>query len=300
MFAFVRELLKRVRQGDDDAWVELRGLGDELTSALPVLRDWLLDETNESLQIRTAELLEGLRQLAAPAAADLGKALRLGSAPLRAAAADALAAIGGPALQELSGCLLHPDPEVRRAVCRALGATGPAAAGTVPVLLERVRDREEAEEVRLRAIWAIGRIGTDQAVEGLTEVFEDEGGTLAIWIAEALGAIGRAARPAATTLRDGLAGDDADIALASAGALIKIRMYEDHVIWSLIRWLQPSASKNLDVEIAAESALLLGEMGASATAAIPALIHASTNDDEFLRRNAMLAVAKIRPEYARA
>lgn len=290
----MRDLLERFRRGDDDAGVELRGLGDDLASALPVLREWLLDESHEKLQVRAAELMEGLRQLAAPAVADLGKTLRLGSAPLRAAAADTLAAVGGPALQELSGCLLHPDPDVRRAVCRALGATGPAAAGTVPVLLERVRDQAEAEEVRLRAVWAIGRIGTDQAVEGLAAVFENEGGTLALWIAEALGSIGRAARPAATTLRDGLGGDDAEVALASAGALLEIRMYEDQVIWSLIRWLQ-----HPDVDIAAESALLLGEMGSSATSAIPALLNASQNDDEFLRRNAKLAVAKIRPEYAR-
>ena len=295
MLAFVRELLERVRQGDDDAWVELRGLGDELVNALPVFQDWLVDDTDEALQIRAAELLEGLRQHAAPAVPELGKALRLGAAPLRAAAADTLAAIGGPALQELSGCLLHPDPEVRRAVCRALGATGPAAAGTVPVLLERVRDPAETEEVRLRAIWAIGRIGTDQAIEGMAEVFENEGGTLALWIAEALGTIGRAARPVAATLREGLGGDDAEVALASAGALLEIRMYEDQVIWSLIRWLQHE-----DVDIAAESALLLGEMGGSATAAIPALLGAAENDDEFLRRNAKLAIAKIRPEYARA
>jgi HEAT repeat protein len=299
MLALVRELLDRVRHGDDDAWVELRGLGDELVHALPVFRDWLVDDTDEALQLRAAELLEGLRQLAAPAVPELGKALRLGAAPLRAAAADTLAAIGGPALQELSGCLLHPDPEVRRAVCRALGATGPAAAGTVPILLERVRDRSEAEEVRLRAIWAIGRIGTDQAVEGLAEVFEAEGGTLALWIAEALGTIGRAARPVATTLRDALARDDAEVALASAGALLEIRMYEDQVIWSLIRWLQHSKSENWDVDIAAESALLLGEMGGSATSAIPALLHAAANEDEFLRRNAKLAIAKIRPEYSR-
>lgn len=295
----MEELLRRLKEGDDAAWLELRGMGPRLAEALPTLRAWLKGdgggEGDEALQLRVAEVLETLRGDAAPALPELAHALWHGSAPLRAAAADTLAAVGAPSLDLLRDALGADSADTRLAACRALGAIGATAAGSVGALMDRACDKEEEERVRLRAVWALGEIGTDQSVERLAEVFTGEGGTISLWIAEAFGLMGRAARAAAPALRDELHRDDPELALASATALLELRLHEEQAVWALIRWLQES-----DEEVAAEAALVLGEFGHLATSAIPALRHAEKSENEELRTNAKLAIAKIRPEYARA
>jgi len=290
----VDELLQRLRDGDDDAWIELRGMGPRLAKALPKLRKWLRDGDDE-LKLRVAEVLETLRGEAAPALPELAHALWKGAPPVRAAAADTLAAVGAPALDLLRDALDADGPETRLAACRALGSIGATAAGSVSALLARACDRKEEERIRLRAVWALGEIGTDQAVEKLATVFTEEGGTIALWIAEAFGRMGRAARAAGPALRDELHRDDPELGIAAATALLELRMAEEQSVWALIRWLQEG-----DDEIAAEAALVLGEFGTHATSAIPALLHAEKSENEELRRNAKLAIAKIRPEYAQA
>jgi HEAT repeat protein len=225
---------------------------------------------------------------------ELAYALGEGSAPVRAAAADTLAAIGAPALDTLRDALASDSADTRLAACRALGSIGATAAGSVTALMDRACDRAEEERVRLRAVWALGEIGTDQSVARLADVFTEEGGTIALWIAEAFGRMGRAARAAAPALRDELHRDDPELAIAAATALLELRTAEEQAVWALIRWLQEG-----DAEVAAEAALVLGEFGTHATSAIPALLHAEKSDDEELRTNAKLAIAKIRPEYAR-
>ncbi|MEM8886250.1 MAG: HEAT repeat domain-containing protein [Planctomycetota bacterium] len=288
----MQDLLERLRKGDDGAWIELRGMGPKLVTALPALRE-ALKEGDGPMRLRIIEVLETLRGEAAPAVPELALCLRTGDPAIRAAAADTLATIGAPALGALKESLQDKQPEVRRAACRALGTIGATAAGTVPALVERLVDTGEAEPVRQRAAWALGAIGTDQGVAQMAHVFSTEGGTLGLWIAEAFTSMGRAARPAADALRDELHRDDPELALAAAGALFALRRHEEQAIWGLIRLLQEK-----DDEVATEAALLLGEFGARATAAIPALRTAESSEDEDLRRSAKLAIAKIRPEYA--
>jgi len=240
------------------------------------------------------EVLEALRGDAAPAIPELERALREGPTPLRAAAADTLASIGAPALQTLRTVLQADDAQARRFACRGLGSIGATAAGAVPDLMTILGDRDEAEEVRLRAIWALGEIGTDQAVGTMANVFLAEGGVLGLWIAEALTKIGRPARGAADALRTVLHRDDCELALAAAGTLVELRRHEEQAVWTLIRWLQEG-----DDETATEAAILLGEAGSRAVPAIPALRHAEKSSDEDLRTRAKMAIAKIRPELAR-
>ncbi|MHC4940493.1 MAG: HEAT repeat domain-containing protein [Planctomycetota bacterium] len=288
------ELLQRLRDGDDAAWIELRGMGPRLAEKLPEFREWL-EDGDDTLRLRVIEVLETLRGEAAPALPELAHALRQGSPAVRAAAADTLAAVGAPALDLLRDALDAESADVRLAGCRALGSIGAVAAGSVPALLERACDTEEQERVRLRAVWALGEIGTEQGVERLAKVFTEEGGTIALWIAEAFGRMGRSARMAGPALRDELHRDDPELGIAAATALLELRMSEEQSVWALIRWLQEG-----DPEIAAEAALVLGEFGRHATSAIPALLHAEKSEHEELRRNAKLAIAKIRPEYAQA
>jgi HEAT repeat protein len=288
----VQELVARLRDGDEAAWVELRGMGSRLTEALPMLAE-LLSEGDDSTRLAAIEVLETLRTEAAPALPQLERALHEGPTQLRAAAADTLAAIGVPALAILRESLAHEDADVRLFACRGLGSIRATAAGSVPALIERMRDRGEEEEVRLRAIWALGEIGTDQAVDAMAEVFVAEGGVLGLWIAEALAKMGRPGRGAADALRTALHQDDEELALAAAASLLEMGRHEEQAIWTLIRWLQDG-----DEDTAAEAALILGESGARAIAAIPALKHAEKIGGDDLRSTASVAIAKIRPEYA--
>lgn len=290
----MRDLIERLRKGDEDAWIEMRGMGPRLEEALPLLRELARDSDSNARQ-QAVEVLESLRSEAAPALPELDLALRDGPTPLRAAAADTLAAIGAPALSTLRAALTAEDAEVRRFACRGLGAIRATAAGAVPDLMKILIDREEDEEVRLRAVWALGEIGTDQAVGTMADVFMAEGGVLGLWIAEALTKMGRPARAAADALRSALHQDDSELALVSAGTLIELRRHEEQAVWTLIRVLQEG-----DVDMAIEAAMLLGEAGPCAHPAIPALRHAEQSEDEDLRTRAKMAIAKIRPEYARA
>jgi len=290
----VHELTERLRRGDEEAWIELRGMGPRLAEALPLLKELATDSDAETRQ-RSVEVMEGLRADAEPALPELEWAIRGGPTAVRAAAADTLASIGAAALTVLRSALESDEPEVRRFACRGLGAIRATAAGAVPDLMKILIDRDEDEEVRLRAIWALGEIGTDQAVRAMADVFVAEGGVLALWIAEALTKMGRPAREAADALRTVLHQDDCELALAAAGTLIELRRHEEQAVWTLIRWLQDG-----DAETATEAAIHLGLAGACATSAIPALKHAEQSGDEELRTRAKMAIAKIRPEYARS
>ena len=268
-------------------------MGPRLEEALPLLRELAADAAPEARQ-NAIEVMEGLRADAAPALPELERALHEGPTPVRAAAADTLSAVGAAALTVLRTALQADESDVRRFACRGLGSIRATAAGAVPDLMKILVKRDEEEEVRLRAIWALGEIGTDQAVNAMAEVLVAEGGVLGLWIAEALTKMGRPARAAADALRSVLHDEDRELALAAAGTLVELRRHEEQAVWTMIRWLQDG-----DEETSIEATILLGEAGVRALPAIAALKHAEKVGGEELRTRAKMAIAKIRPEYAR-
>jgi HEAT repeat protein len=170
---------------------------------------------------------------------------------------------------------------------------GAAARDAVPALLSRAA--LEREQARQRAIWALGQIGDERALEPLQEIFAREGGEVGCWIAEAFAAFGRRARPVAAALRDELHRDDPQLAIAAATALLAIGEHIDAAVWALIACLH-----HPDEDVRIEAAILLGDFGSAASAAIPALRAAEHAEEDDLRAQAKIAIAKIRPEYARA
>ena len=260
--------------------------------SLPLLRE-LASEPDEEIRTLAIETMERLRADAAPALPELKRALMTGPNPVRAAAADTLAAIGATALRVLRHALDEADSDVRLFACRGLGAIGATAAGAVPDLIERLADTHEHPPVRVRAAWALGEIGTDQGVGAMSTVFVNEGGELGVHIAEAFAKMGRQARGGANALRDALHRDDDELAIAAAKALLELRRNEEQAIWTLIRWLQAG-----DEDAQAEAALILGDCGSRAVAAIPALRSLESSTDTETRKLATMAIAKIRPEYA--
>jgi HEAT repeat protein len=51
------------------------------------------------------------------------------------------------------------DSSVRSAAARALGDINPDAAGTVPVLIDRLKDKKEAKDVKVAVAIALGQFG---------------------------------------------------------------------------------------------------------------------------------------------
>ncbi len=100
--------------------------------------------------------------------------------------ADALADIGGPAVDPLIGLLDDPDPEARQEAARALGVIGAGrAAGP---LIGRLSD--ENPDVRFKAVEALGRLRSKEAVEPLIAILESRTKHLSRYAAVALGRIG--------------------------------------------------------------------------------------------------------------
>ena len=90
--------------------------------------------------------------------------------------ADALAAIGAPAVAPLVAALADPQEHVRASVAYGLGEMGAAAAGAVQALTRVVRDDSAA--VRFHAISALGMIAKPAApiIDALIPVLDSEGG----------------------------------------------------------------------------------------------------------------------------
>jgi protein-S-isoprenylcysteine O-methyltransferase Ste14 len=100
--------------------------------------------------------------------------------------ADALAGIGGPAVDHLIGLLDDPNPETRREAARALGWIAPPQA--VGPLLAKLSDGEV--NVRFAAIEALGKIRSREAVGPLVTILESGVKDVSRLAAVALGRIG--------------------------------------------------------------------------------------------------------------
>lgn len=121
----------------------------------------------------------------------------------------ALGKIGRPAIPYLVA-KLKDRVQIRQLAVYALGEIGPAAAASeaVQALIELLDDRED-NEVRERAIWALGRIKDKMAVTRLVELLQKKPppkGVIA-----ALSEIGRDAKDALPALKDMSWDDDKNL-----------------------------------------------------------------------------------------
>jgi HEAT repeat protein len=287
----LEETVAELLQGDPEARDRLRRMGPEAADAAPALAE-AIGSGDRRLCLDAMFVLEGLGEHARAAVPALVEALHDDDMDISAQAAETLGAVGYDAVPALVGALEDTDWRVRQAACQALGIVGTDATEAVPALLQIIQ--ADKDEVRQRAIWALGAIGDVSALEPLAEILTREGGTVGCWIAEALGSYGRRASTVAAALRDELHRDHRGLALAAAAALCRIEEYADAAVWTLITYLQQGAP---DDRI--EAAIALGEFGPTARAALPALKAAERDEDEDLRAQATIALAKIRPEFAK-
>ncbi len=239
------------------------------------------DPLSVSLNADLVRLLPGSRRVAIPA---LLKALENKVAVVRWHACEALAFFDpqydevGPALIAL---LKHDDHHFRWNAAFLLGELGQPAEPATEALLSAMKD-EHAGDVLLG--------GVSRSSTRHYDVVKDQSVRSAA--AEALGKIGSSSEPVVAALHEGLADANPFVRLDSAAALWKINGNTTDIMPVLIAILDsPASERKLSLRPAA--AELLGEMGANARQAVPALTRALSFRGGDAREEAATALGKI-------
>jgi HEAT repeat protein len=184
-------------------------------------------------------------------------AVRVGPGPVRMEAARAVAAIGAwpeGSVERAAPLVGHEDPFARAFGLWALGEIGPAAAATEPRVLARLEGGLPAEK-RLAA-QALGRMGSDAAVDAL---------------------------------RKALKAGDPELRWRAARALGRLRVRPGEVVPALEALLtDPQES------VRGQAARALGRYGEAARAALPALERLESDTEATVRTHARAARSAIR------
>ena len=153
------------------------------------------------------------------------------------------------AVPALTMTLADPDAALRREALFALGAIGPAAAKSTSSIVEKLTDPEQ--EVRHASCYALGKIGPDAA----------------------------AALP---KLRTAMDSDDEFLRLAAVWASLKIAPRDEAMKKKAVPFLAQGLT-DIREHVRVECAYTLGELGAVAKSAIPALKAALADESAAVR-----------------
>ena len=212
-----------------------------------------LGDDDAAVRSRAAGDLGMLDESGADAIPHLIQTLRDTYEPVRLNAAYALGSIGAPAVPKLIETLGVEDPIMRRMAAYALAAVGESA---VSALSEALQHPEDA--VRIEATYALAQIGApaESAIPALMERTKDECVEVRRYLAEAFGGLGPIAVPAVPVLTDMLVSDE-------------------------------------DGQARFEAALALAQIGPAANDAVPVLAKAFSDENRYVRDNAVLALKRI-------
>lgn len=232
---------------------------------------------------------EGLRKFGEEiprAAYCLASLLEDGGEESRLLAARALKELGPSAKDAVPSLIkaLHREESdvVLAEVIRALGAMAPQSKAAVPHLLPFLEDGQR--EVRISALWAVGRFGADgkAAVPFLIKALEDKGvvnpktgQTFAQLAANSLADIGPEATPAVPALIKALKADHRQLRGDAIRALGWIGAKDPAVVPTLIAVLR---DRN-DTFFRSSAAVALARIGPEAKEAVPALLEALKAED---------------------
>jgi len=181
-------------------------------------------------------------------------------------------------------------PVIRAAAADALGAIGPPAKVAIPFLIKALLD--EAELVRANAAVALGRMGplAGDAVPLLASSLGDSESQVRICAANALGKIGPVGRRAVASLVESLNDPVPLVRASAASALGKINSSSWVVVPELIGVLKDS-----DEFVRSSAVISIGRFGARAGQATPALASALTDPSYPVRICAAEALGEIGP-----
>jgi HEAT repeat protein len=223
----------------------------------------------------------------------LAQAMSHANPDVRYHAAEALWLFGEQAAEaapQLIAALTTPDARVRRRVSMALGSCRSSPETAVPALVTLLDD--EDPDVRRAAVFSIGEYGaaaatvSDAVVERLHDP-DPAARSAAISAVRKLAAPDRAAAAIAPLLGD----SEVEVRESAAEALARLGPHAAVAVPEIVRALQ---SDTLDAEHY-DLVAALGHVGPAAREAMPELIVALSDDDEYVRQEAVDALAAVAP-----
>ena len=301
----------------------LGAIGPDAKAAVPALAK-LLDDDVGGVTINAAEALGQIGSAAVPVLAE-----KLSDPNLRALAASVLSEIGPDAkaaVPELVKLLGTDDDATRIEVLLAIAEIGPDAEAAIEPLLKTLRS--PAAKGRAGAAYALAKIEAKSAIPVLKQTVKDKDELLRFasgWalvrfepknaefvrialpslikglshkipvirreVAEVLGMIGPAAKPAARELLRTLKDGNLEVRVEALMTLAEIDASDELVLTVAVKALQDD-----DPMFRYAGAYLLGRAGTKASSAIPELRQKLKSRDPFEKTVAAWAIVNIAPK----
>jgi HEAT repeat protein len=204
---------------------------------------------------------------------------------------SAFASLGARAVPHAIEALQDPERRVR--ALQVLGRIGPEAAPAVPALTELLKS--EDANTRTEALYVLASIGpgAKAAVGPISENLAVSDPKVQQVAAYALGKIGADARESAAALRKLVASEDELVRLTAIWALLQIGPRTDDLVKAALPVLTDALKHKRDF-VRIEAAMALGDLGKSATDALPALQTALRDPSAGVRSAAAAAIEKIK------
>ncbi|GAB4207344.1 MAG: hypothetical protein OHK0022_35490 [Roseiflexaceae bacterium] len=271
-----------------------------LRPLLERLADETLRRSGLAVYAYYRELLDAhLAALSGPAAEQLVPMLLSGlrgpAREVRLRAASALGRLGtSESIAALRVALEQGDPELRRAVVRALGTFGRPAGGAVAVL--RGLLNRASPELRREVVSALERQGkAAETAEALRVALGDSANTVRLEAARVLAALGSADALVRAVLGEGLGSAHPSERFLALGALAGLGGEEEDVVVALRNALDDD-----NPTVRHEALKLLGNLRTSAEGVVAALRTASEHSDPATRIQALGVLGRLPGEGAGA
>lgn len=262
--------------------------GPEAKAAVPLLVA-CLKEKDDELRKRAAHSLENIGSLASSDVPNLCAALKDSDPDVRTSIAQCLVKMGlaaKSAVPSIIEALNDKDVSVRKLCVTALGRIGPEAEEAVGALMEVLKDPEP--ELRSQAAIALGKIGpaAKKAVPALTETLKNNDKSLRINAITALEGLGVEAKAAIPELMKLLRNGDKDVQFAACSALGAIGPDAKEAVPKMLALIE----EKTQVTQVADALEKIGKV------AVPALIKALADNQDWVRYGACEALGRIGPD----
>jgi len=308
------ESLRRIGTASPEAETQIRQLSQSQNASLAISA------------IRCLVMISGAdNELVQKSIPRLVAALDDSRADVRNEASVTLVEIGPTVVPAVAAALSIKDPHVQLKACEILGQLGSDAASTVPDLLTHLKDDDElvvraattalgkihvdpktvlpvlnallqrkSAAVRIIAVRAIADYGpeAEDSASLMLNLLSDDSIMLRASAADALGRTGDTSSEVIEALVKALSDGHAAVTVNAANALSRIGT---PAVPELVQKLADENYRRLVVEV-------LGEIGAGAESAVPALVEllSHVGDDVELRREVFIALASIGPKATEA
>jgi len=191
-------------------------------------------------------------------------------------------------VEQIGKLLSNEDSDVRKRAAWAVGRMGSDAKNLIPQLLQLFRD--ENSDVRKAAAWAVGQMESEakDLIPQLLQLFRDEDSRLSSTAAIAVGNLGSEVKELISQLQQLFRDENSDVREAAAIAVGDMGSEAKELIPQLLQLLRDEDS---DVREAAAEAV--GDMGSEAKELIPQLLQLLKDENWIVRDEAADAVGEM-------